>query len=134
MKKVFMIFFALSVCAYTTFASGSGEANNFSVETYYRGVSAALSHKLDENEKAVANATYLWYSNKCDKKWTDEIFDKAVKKGAENCRNDAMIAAAKAGKFGEKVLKALIVAAGDASESIGKWVDKNSERYDKAKK
>jgi len=100
----------------------------------YRGVSAALSHKLDENEKAVANATYLWYSNKCDKKWTDEIFDKAVKKGAENCRNDAMITAAKAGKFGEKVLKALVVAAGDATESIGKWVDKNSERYDKDKK
>jgi len=129
-----MIFFALSMCVSAVFASGSNDAKNFSAESYYREVSGVLAHKLDDNEKAVADATYLWYSNKCDKKWTSELFDKAVKKGAENCRNDAMIAAAKAGKFGEKVLKALIVAAGDASESIGKWVDKNSERYDKAKK
>ena len=134
MKKAIMIFFMVSVCSYMVFASGSSDAKNFSAEAYFRGVSLELDHKLNENEKAVADATYLWYYNKYDKTWTAEIFDRAVKKGAENCRNDAMIGAAKAGKFGEKMLKALIVAAGDATESIGKWVDKNSERYDKEKK
>jgi len=134
LKKTIMILFALSVCLYTAIASGSEEPKNYSVDVYYRQVSAALNHKLDDNEKAVANATYGWYSNKCDKKWTPEIFDRAVKKGAENCQNKAMLSAAKAGKFGEKMLKALVVAAGDATESIGKWVDKNSERYDKEKK
>ena len=102
-----MFLCAFSVCACTAFASGSNDANNFSVESFYRGVSAELTHKLDDNEKAVANATYLWYYNKYDKTWTAEIFDRAVKKGAENCRNDAMIGAAKAGKFGEKMLKGI---------------------------
>jgi len=129
-----MFFLALSVCASAAFASGSTDSKDYSVESYYHAVSTALDHKLDDNEKAVADATYLWYSNKCDKNWTADIFSRAVKKGAENCQNDAMITAAKAGKFGEKVLKALVVAAGDATESIGKWVDKNSERYDKSKK
>jgi len=134
LKKAIMVFFALSVCLCTAIASGSDDSKSYSVELYYGRVSNVLAHKLDENEKAVANSTYGWYSNKCDKKWTADIFNQAVTKGAENCQNKAMLSAAKAGKFGEKVLKALVVAAGDATESIGKWVNKNSDRYDEKKK
>jgi hypothetical protein len=42
-----------------------------------------------------------------------------------------MLAAARAGLAGVKMLKALIVSAGDASESFSRWPERNSERYDR---
>jgi len=102
----------------------------FSADTFFAKVSAALGHDLDKGEHAVANATYLWYYAKFDERWEAPKFDFAVEKAAKNCGSKAMLLAAKAGQNGEKLLKALIVAAGDASESFSRWVDKNSARYD----
>jgi hypothetical protein len=109
---------------------GTTETNRFSSDTYKAAIARTLGHALDQHENIVADATWIWYDKKWDADWDLKRFDYAVEKGAKNCRNDAMIAAAKAGKFGEKLLKALVVAAGDAAEAFSEWVEKNSARYD----
>ncbi len=110
-------------------ASGGADSGSYTEEGFVKSVSRALGHGLDDNEKAVAQATWLWYDQKCDHKWDKKGWGLAVESGAKNCRNDAMLAAAKAGKFGEKLLKALVVAAGDAAEGFSDWVEKTSARY-----
>jgi len=114
-------------------ASGGSDSASYTAQSFEKAVSRSLGHKLDENETVVAGATWIWYDQKCDHKWDKEGFSIAVKAGARNCENEAMIAAAKAGKFGEKLLKALVVTAGDAAENFSKWVEKTSERYDREK-
>lgn len=124
--------FALCACLlpFAGFASGSAEGDRFTVAAYRAAIERTIGRELDQGETVVADATWRWYDRKWDGDWDLKRFDYAVEKGAKNCRNDAMIAAAKAGKFGEKVLKALIVTAGDAAEAFSEWVDKNSDRYD----
>lgn len=125
---------AIACCVFllplAALASGSADSDRFTVALYRASIERTLGHKLDQSETVVADATWRWYDRKWDGDWDLKRFDYAVEKGAKNCRNDAMIAAAKAGKFGEKVLKALIVAAGDAAEAFSEWVDRNSDRYD----
>lgn len=133
MKNVLSAICLLLLCAVPLCASGNQDHDPYSSGAYDKAIERKLGHRLDQNEKAIVDATYLWYQKKCDGKWDREKFDIAVEKGTENCRNDAMIAAAKAGKFGEKLLKALIVSAGDAVDAVSEWIDTNSERYDKGK-
>ena len=114
--------------------SAGGSSESYSQEMYAGAVGKALGHGLDERERSVANATYDWYLKKWEGEWTDERFKKAVEKGAENCQNKAMLGAAKAGKAGTKLLKALVVTAGEAVDSFSGWVDKKSERFDKERK
>lgn len=132
MKKIlfavcFIVLTLALVCA-------GGASDSYSQEAYAGEVGTALGHGLDERERSVANATYDWYQKKWEGEWTDERFRKAVEKGAENCQNGAMLGAAKAGKAGTKLLKALVVTAGDAVDSFSSWVDEKSERYDKERK
>jgi hypothetical protein len=134
MKRPIALACLICFCALTAFAAGTTEKTRFTVETYHSAIARTIGHSLDQNETIVADATWLWYDKKWDSDWDLQRFDYAVEKGAKNCRNDAMIAAAKAGKFGEKVLKALIVSAGDAAEAFSEWVDKNSSRYDSGTK
>ena len=114
--------------------TGARDATGFTEDTYRAAIERTIAHALDQNEKAIADATWHWYDKKWDGDWDLKRFDFAVEKGAKNCQSDAMIAAAKAGKFGEKVLKALVIAAGDAAEAFADWVDKNSARYDSKNK
>lgn len=89
---------------------------------------------MDKNETAIANATYSWYAQKYEKDgWDREKIDFAVEKGVKNCQSDTMLAAAKAGEFSEKLLKALVVSAGEAADAVGKWVDEKSKKFDEEK-
>jgi hypothetical protein len=133
MIKRIIALVAVFTCVSALFAGGSQE-RAYSIEAFQNAISQKVGHRLDESEKAVSEATYNWYSEKYGKKMSREQFDHAIEKGVENCENDAMIAAAKAGKFGEKLLKALVVSAGDAAEKFSTWVDKTSERYDRENK
>lgn len=114
-------------------ASGGSDSRSYTEQSYKNAVSRSIGHRLDENEEVVAAATWIWYDQKCGHEWDGEGFAIAVEAGAKNCTNEAMIAAAKTGKFGEKLLKALVVAAGDAAENFSDWVEKNSDRYGKKK-
>lgn len=121
-------------CGIPAVAGGSGDGSSFSSEQYNRAVEKKLGHKLDANETTIANVTYNWYAQTYEKDgWDREEKDLAIEKGAKNCQNDAMLAAAKAGEFGEKLLKALVVSAGEAAEAVGKWVDEKSRQYDEGK-
>lgn len=132
-KLVAILIFAV-FCASPVLAGGSGEGSTYSNDRYNRAVEKKLGHKLDANELTIAKATYNWYAQKYEKDgWDAEKIDYAVDKGAKNCQNDAMIAAAKAGEFGEKLLKALVVSAGEAADAVGKWVDEKSKQYDEGK-
>lgn len=129
MKKIlFAVCFAILALS---LACAGGSSESYSQEMYAGAVGKTLGHKLDERERSVANATYDWYLKKWEGEWTDERFQKAVEKGAENCQNKAMLGAAKAGKAGTKLLKALVVTAGEAVDSFSGWVDKKSDQYDK---
>ena len=132
MKKILFISCFIVVTLALVCAGGSTES--YSQNDYANAVGKALGHGLDERERSVANATYDWYLKKWEGEWTDERFGKAVEKGAENCQNGAMLGAAKAGKAGTKLLKALVVTAGDAVDSFSSWVDEKSERFDKERK
>lgn len=106
------------------------DAQKFSTTAYYKALEKKLNHSLDTNEIDIAKITYAWYEKKWDGDWDEDKFDFAVEKGAANCQNPAMLAAAKTGELGEKVLKALIVSAGDAAEAFSNWLNTNSNRYD----
>lgn len=125
---LFVLFFAAPLSA-----SGGSDSRSYTEQSYKNAVSRNLGHRLDENEEVVAAATWLWYDQKCGHEWEKEGFSMAVEAGAKNCANEAMITAAKTGKFGEKLLKALVVAAGDAAENFSEWVEKNSDRYGEKK-
>ncbi len=114
-------------------ASGGADSGGYTEDSYKKAVSRQMGHRLDENEEVVAAATWLWYDQKCGHEWDKEGFSMAVEAGAKNCANEAMLAAAKTGNFGEKLLKALVVAAGDAADNFTQWVEKNSDRYGKDK-
>ena len=134
MKRLCAAFCLFIACAASSFALGSSESTRFTPESYAKAVGKKLGHRLDEHELAISDATWLWYNQKWDGEWDSDRFGYAVEKGKANCSNPAMLTAAKAGKFGEDVLKALIVAAGDAAEAFSDWVQRNSERYDERSK
>lgn len=129
MKKTILIMNMFFLIAFSTWAKGTQEMS-FSPNSYHNAVSRGVGHSLDKNETAIADFTYLYYNQKCDSNWDKEIFDHAVEKGIANCQNKAMLAAAKTGSFGEKLLKALVVSAGDAAEATSNWFNTNSSRYD----
>jgi hypothetical protein len=130
MKRTQFIIAFFVFCAFTAMAAGKQDAQSFSTTAYYSAIGQNLNHSLDKNELDVADSTYLWYQKKWDGKWDRSRFDYAVEKGTANCKNQAMLAAAKTGEFGKKVLKALVVSAGDAAEAFSDWLNKNSARYD----
>lgn len=134
MRKIIALACCVCLFSFAAFASGSAERNRFTVESYRASIERTVGRALNKSQTVVADATWHWYDRKWDGNWDLKKFDYAVEKGAKNCRNDAIIAAAKAGKFGEKVLKALIVTAGDAAEAFSEWVDRNSARYDSGTK
>jgi len=131
-KTLFAI--AIIMLAAAAFASGSAETRGYTEDGFRLAIAQKIGHSLEQNESIVADATWSWYDKKWEGKWDADRFTRAVDKGTENCGNQAMLTAAKAGKFGEKLLKALVIAAGDAAGAFSDWVDKNSDRYDETKK
>lgn len=123
--SVLLILASMPLCAL-----GSAERESFTPDDFRRSVSRELGISLDECRTVIADATWLWYDQKQEHRWNRKSFDYAVSQGVENCSNPAILAAAKTGKFGEKLLKALIVTAGDAAEGFSAWLERNSGRYE----
>ena len=103
----------------------------YRLQAYTKAVEKELGHKTEDFEKSIINVTYSYYGNACQNNWDKESWKEAVEKAVELCRNKIAIAAAKAGEFGEKLLKALIQTTKDAGESISDWLDQKSQEYDK---
>lgn len=130
-KNIMFASLLFSMCIFGLSAAGNQDVTTYSQASYNRAVGRAIGHTLDEYELDVAGTTYRWFEKKWNGEWDQSRFDYAVEKGVSNCQNNAMIIAAKTGELGEKLLKALIVSAGDAAEAFSSWLEKNSERYDK---
>lgn len=116
----------------TSFAN---EQNNvprkYRLAAYTKAVEKELGHKSEDFEKSIINTTYTYYANTCQNNWDKEAWQEAVAKAVELCRNKIAVAAAKAGEFGEKLLKALIQSGKEATNSISDWLDQKSQEYDK---
>jgi hypothetical protein len=92
-------------------ALGNSESQSYTPGSFRGAVARKMNHRLSENETVIADATWLWYDEKQKRERDRDTFAYAVERGADNCSSPAILTAAKAGKFGEKVLKALIVTA-----------------------
>ena len=129
-------FVCQAVCAKDT-DSSKKEASvprKYRIAAYTKAVEKELGHKSESYEVIIINTAYSYYGDACDNKWDKETWKEAVKKAAELCRNKIAIAAAKAGEFGEKLLKALVTATKDAADSISNWIDEKSEEFDNRQK
>lgn len=103
----------------------------YRLAAYTKAVEKKLGHKSEDFEKSIINTTYTYYANTCQNNWDKEAWQEAVAKAVELCRNKIAIAAAKAGEFGEKFLKALIQSTKEATNSISDWLDQKSQEYDR---
>ncbi len=141
MKKRFtgllMILFMTAFLCEAVFAAGSTDTKiprKYRLEAYTKAVEKELGHKSESYELSIINTAYTYYSSECQNKWDKESWKQAVTKAVELCRNKIAVAAAKAGEFGEKLLKALLSATKDAVDSVNNWLDKKSREYDEYKK
>ena len=129
MKKS-IILFAVILMAAQLFASGSKDTSNeMTIGNMYVQVQRRLGHTIEKYEKNIIDTTYLYYNEKCDGKWTLELWDTAVNKAVELCHNKVAITASKAGNFGEKLLQTLIVTTEDIVKGLNDWVENGSEEY-----
>lgn len=129
MKKIFILFCILFVTVQLPAIEVKSEQAWGAVETMYLSVQNQLEHDIRDYEKVIIDTTYLHYFNKCNGVWTREIWDEAVNKSVEMCRNNAAVAAAKSGVFGEKLLQTLAVTAEDALSGFNKWIQSGSEKF-----
>ena len=131
-KFLFIMIISFFILEAAGFAVDSKDVpKKYRIEAYTKAVEKKLGHKSEDFEKSIINTTYSYYGNACQNKWDKDSWQEAVEKAAELCRNKAAIAAAKAGEFGEKLLKALIQSTKEAGESISNWLDQKSKEYDK---
>lgn len=129
MKKIILILFCL-LSAGVIFASGAKDIPDWGTpESMYKSVEKELGYNIEKHEQVIIDTTYLYYYNKCNGAWTREIWDEAVNKSVEMCRNNAAVAAAKSGVFGEKLLQTLAVTAEDALSGFNKWIQSGSEKF-----
>ena len=118
MKKKFALliltFFA-SVFAAQLFAERQYDVpRKYDPEHFEKAVQKELGHKVEPYEQSIIQTTYFYYYEKNEKTWTKTVWKEAVTKTVELCNNKVAVAAAKAGKFGEKVLQAIAVTTEDA--------------------
>lgn len=103
---------------------------NTSVEAMYQEAGSKLKHKLEPYERDIIDTTYLYYYKQCEGSWNKSHWNKALDKSVALCRDKAAIAAAKAGEFGEKFLKAVIVSSENLWDKFTNWLDRKSDEYD----
>lgn len=133
-KAKFLIIMMLSfiMMEAAVFASGQNDVpKKYRLAAYTKAVEKELGHKTEDFEKSIINVTYTYYGNACQNNWDKESWKEAVAKAVELCRNKIAVAAAKAGEFGEKLLKALIQSGKEATNSISDWLDQKSQEYDR---
>ena len=129
MKKLILILLCI-LSARALFASGGKKIPKWATpESMYKSVKKELKHDIEQHEKTIIDTTYLYYYNQCSGNWTREIWNVAVNKAVEMCRNKAAVAAAKTGVFGEKLLKTLAVTAEDVVSGFNNWIDSGSKSF-----
>ena len=133
-KKVFVFLMLIGFVSAVFAGDYSSVPGKYQPAKFTKAVEKQIGHKSEDYEKTIIDSCYDYYYNEAEEKWDKKAWEEAVKKAAELCSNKAAIAAAKAGKFGEKFLKALAVSVGDAANSFSKWLDEKSEEYDKKNK
>ena len=112
------------------FASCAKEVPEWgTVESMYKSVEKQLGHNIEKYEQNIIDATYLYYYNKCEGNWTRDMWDVAVEKAVELCKNNVAIIASKAGVFGEKLIQTLVVTAEDVVTGLNNWLESGSEKY-----
>ena len=131
-KVLFLILVSFFILQATAFAKEQKDVpRKYRIAAYTKAVEKQLGHKAEDFEKSIINVAYSYYGNACENNWDKETWKEAVEKAAELCRNKIAVAAAKAGEFGEKLLKALIQTTKDATNSISDWLDQKAKEYDK---
>ncbi|MCR4952453.1 MAG: hypothetical protein K6A43_00120 [Treponema sp.] len=133
-KKIFVVFTLMAFAAVLFAGDYDSVPKKYQPAKFTKAVEKKLGHKCEDYEKSIVDSSYAYYFEETDEKWTKESWESAIAKAAELCSNKAAIAAAKAGKFGEKFLKAFTVSAEDAVNSFTKWLDEKSDEYDNRKK
>ncbi|MCR4938723.1 MAG: hypothetical protein K5930_01280 [Treponemataceae bacterium] len=125
MKRIFTIF-TLALVTFQLFAFNSKKTT---VNDMYEEVQKQLGHYIEKYEQNIIDTTYLYYYQECGGKWTKEIWEKAVDKSVDFCRDKVAVAASKAGDFGEKFLQSIIVTTEDLFSGFNNWLNKKSEEY-----
>ena len=134
-KLLFIFFISLLICQSLFSATTDTKIpRKYRLAAYTKAVEKELGHKSEKYENDIINITYSYYGNACQNNWDKETWKEAITKAVELCKNKIAIAAAKAGEFGEKLLKALITTTKDAAESFSNWLDEKSQEYDESKK
>ncbi len=133
-KKTVVLFLLVTFVSALFAADYSSVPKKYQPAKFTKAVEKQLGHKAEAYEQIIIDSSYEYYFNESEKKWTKESWQEAVSNAVELCSNKAAIAAAKAGKFGEKFLKAFAVTMEDAANSFGKWLEEKSEEYDKRQK
>lgn len=131
-KLLFIMIISFLMLEAVGFAKETNDVpRKYRLQAYTKAVEKELGHKTEDFEKSIINVTYSYYGNACQNNWDKESWQEAVAKAVELCRNKIAIAAAKAGEFGEKLLKALVQTTKEAGESLSEWLDQKSQEYDK---
>lgn len=108
--------------------------NDTTVEAMYSDVEKDLGHKIQKYEQNIVDVTYLYYYTQNNKKWTRKTWNSTVDKCVELCNDNTAVIAAKAGNFGENLLKSLIVTSKKAWKGFSNWVNTTAEEYDEEQK
>ena len=131
MKKTICLFLVFLI-SFQLIALGAKDNQNWAtVENFYKEIQKQLGHELEEHEQIIIDTVFLYYYGVCEQNWTHELWDVAVNKSVEMCRNPIAVAAAKTGIFGEKLLKSLIVTTEDVVSGINNWIESGNEEYQK---
>ncbi len=135
MRSKAKLLFLLIISAIMLQTAGFAKEKNdvprkYRIQAYTKAVEKELGHKTETYEQSIIETTYVYYGNACQNNWDKESWKEAVQKAVELCRNKIAIAAAKAGEFGEKLLKALIQTTKDATDSISDWLNQKAQEYD----
>lgn len=129
MKKTFLILLCLLLVTPLFASDTKGIPNWATPEKMYKNVEKELKHEIKQYEKTIIDTTYLYYYNKCERKWNRKIWKEAVTKAVEMCKNNVAIVAAKTGVFGEKLLQTLAVTAEDGVSGFNKWIESGSQKF-----
>lgn len=111
-----------------------------------RDVEKETGSKLEKNEIEIVQFVFTFYAKKYGysddgasiekiaNRMTEDEYANTVKQAAKTAKNPVAKGLLATGKAGEKVLKALIVAAEDSAKAAGEWIDRKSKEYDERNK
>lgn len=140
-RKTSALLLCLLMVAVSAFAMGGKEGRR----NVQRDVEKAAGARLEPGEVDIAHFVVTFYCIRYGYKTDKESFDTDIKSLSSEQYKHAISQAAivakhplsqgllKAGKAGEKVLKALIVTIEEGAEASKEWVESQSGKYDSKK-